>query len=176
MKSLYSLMDKQDCFFGCLCVVPVRWPPDGFTRFVLDRRPSFAPERLYEYMEDWFPEDSHTSKPFYGVNRNVYPARLSGRRFACSTSNNVRDTFRELMSEDANVDIDSLFAPPILYQEIGQDNIDCRFGPVKVYEDPWCPDGKAFALELKSWRILTFCGIPVQVACDLPGNNFILEM
>ena len=146
----------------------------------------------------WLPNtDPGNSDSFNGVNRSVDPARLAGARY---TGNGApySESITELLALVNRIGghPDKMFCNPLDYAnivkelgsrviyttetafnnpQIGFRGIEYAtpFGVMNILQDPYCPQGQAYALQMDTWLLPSMGKVPKVAGEDVDGLDWL---
>jgi len=175
----------------------------------------------------WLPQTPPTSTLFFGVDRTPDLTRLGGIRFAATAGAPIEETLQLALARffEHGALIDHVFMNPVdlnklttsmgsksLYEMVkAPETVTIGYkavtvigpgGEVKVFADPSCPAGKAFALTMDTWKLYSLgdaphllnrdglsvraeatadayqwrLGLYGQVGCVAPGYNGVITL
>jgi hypothetical protein len=190
-----------------------------------DREDSATPSRLkISGMESWVPSSTPASAAFFSVDRTLDPTRLAGQRFD-GTALPIEEALidgatlaaREgghpdhcFMNYSKYASLEKALGSKVQYIDLKVDAqvmfrsiiIQGPNGPIKIIPDQNCPAGRAFMLQLDTWKVYSLGkmvrvldtdglqmlrqssadGVEVryggylQIGCNAPGFNVNVQL
>lgn len=174
-------------------------------------------------LADWVPATTPTATTFFGVDRSVDPTRLGGLRIDASAltpeeglmltlSRQAREGGRQSHYICNHLDYRNIMISlgskvETKYQSVGEVGFQTiqvhgPKGDVSVLADQDCPAGRAYSLDMSTWKLMSLEGCPqilnmdgdqlsrvynadqfearmvyfAQLACDAPGYNATITL